>query len=73
MASRAMIYEMNNRTDEMNNSAVSVEWVTSSTLGEERQNHADKGSEEMEDGRELGASHLFLSIAEIFFNQKDLT
>lgn len=42
-----------NDTDEMTKSAISDEWVTSSTLGEERQNQADKGSEEMEDGREL--------------------
>lgn len=37
----------------MPKSAISVEWVTSSILGEEKQNQADKGSEEKENGREL--------------------
>lgn len=40
-----------NGKDEMTKSAMSVECVTLSILGEERQNQADKGSEEMEDGR----------------------
>lgn len=39
-----------NGKDEMTKSAMSVECVTLSILGEERQNQADKGSEEMEDG-----------------------